>query len=69
MRTHADLGTEVFPFIRSQRITVAGVDVIALRLSFTGDLVWELHCDQTDQPRLYAALLEAGRAIDAGFCP
>jgi len=40
--------------------------VIALRVSFTGDLGWELHCDQADQLRLYEALLEAGRAVDAG---
>ncbi|MDP5358876.1 MAG: aminomethyltransferase family protein, partial [Paracoccaceae bacterium] len=64
--TNADLSSEAFPFMRSQRITVAGVDVIALRVSFTGDLGWELHCDQADQLRLYQALLEAGRAMDAG---
>ena len=64
--TNADLSTEAFPFMRSQRITVAGVDVIALRVSFTGDLGWELHCNQADQVRLYQALLEAGKAVDAG---
>jgi dimethylglycine dehydrogenase len=64
--TNADLSTAAFPFMRSQRITVAGVAVIALRVSFTGDLGWELHCDAGDQLRLYAALLDAGRAVDAG---
>lgn len=64
--TNADLSTESFPFMRSQRITVAGVEVIALRVSFTGDLGWELHCDQADQLALYQALLEAGKAVGAG---
>ncbi len=64
--TNADLGTENFPFMRSQRINVAGVDVIALRVSFTGDLGWELHCDQADQLQLYQALLEAGKEVGAG---
>ncbi|MFA8443124.1 FAD-dependent oxidoreductase [Yoonia sp.] len=64
--TNADLGTENFPFMRSQRISVAGVNVIALRVSFTGDLGWELHCDQADQLRLYQALLEAGKEVGAG---
>lgn len=64
--TDTDLNTAAFPFMRSQRITVAGVAVIALRVSFTGDLGWELHCDQTNQRRLYAALLEAGKAVGAG---
>ncbi|MGJ8622439.1 MAG: GcvT family protein [Yoonia sp.] len=64
--TNADLSTESFPFMRSQRITVAGGDVIALRVSFTGDLGWELHCEAGDQLRLYQALLEAGREVGAG---
>ena len=64
--TNADLSTPSFPFMRSQRITVAGVEVIALRVSFTGDLGWELHCDHADQLRLYEALLEAGKEVGAG---
>ena len=64
--TNADLSTAAFPFMRSQRIEIAGVKVIALRVSFTGDLGWELHCDQADQLRLYEALLEAGKDFDAG---
>ena len=64
--TNTDLSTEAFPFMRSQRITVAGVEVIALRVSFTGDLGWELHCAQADQIRLYDALLEAGKEFGAG---
>lgn len=64
--TNADLSTEAFPFMRSQRITVAGVDVVALRVSFTGDLGWELHCDAADQVQLYTALLDAGKELGAG---
>ena len=63
--TDADLSTAAFPFMRSQRIEIAGVPVIALRVSFTGDLGWELHCDQADQLRLYEALLEAGKSVGA----
>jgi dimethylglycine dehydrogenase len=40
--------------------------VIALRVSFTGDLGWELHCDQDDQLRLYEALLVVGKELGAG---
>jgi dimethylglycine dehydrogenase len=29
-------------------------------------LGWELHCAESDQPRLYSALLEAGKALDIG---
>lgn len=64
--TNTDLSNAAFPFFRSARITVAGVDCVALRVSFTGDLGWELHCAERDQIALYAALLEAGRALGAG---
>lgn len=64
--TEADLGTSAFPFLRSQRIAVAGVPVVALRVSFTGDLGWELHCAVEDQLRLYKALIEAGAAMGVG---
>ena len=64
--TNADLSTAAFPFMRSLRIEIAGVPVVALRVSFTGDLGWELHCEQADQLKLYEALLDAGKAVGAG---
>jgi len=64
--TNADLSNEAFPFMESRRITVAGIDVVALRVSFTGDLGWELHCKAADQVELYDALLKAGNEVGAG---
>ncbi|RUU50777.1 aminomethyl transferase family protein, partial [Mesorhizobium sp. M2C.T.Ca.TU.009.01.2.1] len=64
--TNDDLSNEAFPFMRSRQITVAGVDVVALRVSFTGDLGWELHCHAADQVELYRALLKAGAEVGAG---
>ncbi|SLN13448.1 4-methylaminobutanoate oxidase (formaldehyde-forming) [Roseovarius litorisediminis] len=64
--TNASLATEDFPFMRSQQIELAGVKCLALRVSFTGDLGWELHCATEDQLRLYEALIEAGKDFGAG---
>ena len=64
--TNDSLDTEDFPFMRSRRITLAGIDMVALRVSFTGDLGWELHCDTEDQLELYAALVESGKEFGAG---
>jgi dimethylglycine dehydrogenase len=64
--TDTSLETADFPFMRSAWIKIAGVRALALRMSFTGDLGWELHCDAQDQLRLYEALLEAGREVQAG---
>ncbi|MEM1432384.1 MAG: FAD-dependent oxidoreductase [Pseudomonadota bacterium] len=64
--TDADLSNAGFPFFRSAEITVAGVACIAIRVSFTGDFGWELHCAVDDQVPLYTALLEAARAEGGG---
>ncbi|MGH1578025.1 GcvT family protein [Planktotalea sp.] len=64
--TNASLATDDFPFMRSKWIDLAGIQVLALRVSFTGDLGWEVHCAEADQARLYDVLLDAGHEIGAG---
>ncbi len=64
--TNADLTTENFRFMRSQTIEVAGVECLAIRVSFTGDLGWELHCAVQDQVKLYTALMQAAKDVDGG---
>ncbi|MCY3984350.1 MAG: FAD-dependent oxidoreductase [Roseovarius sp.] len=64
--TNDSLETENFPFMRSKKISFAGVECLAIRVSFTGDLGWELHCGTEDQERLYNALLSIGREFGAG---
>jgi dimethylglycine dehydrogenase len=64
--TNTSLQTEDFAFMHSKTIELAGVTCLALRVSFTGDLGWELHCKAEDQAALYAALLEAGKEFGAG---
>lgn len=64
--SNADLSTENFRFMRSKTIDVAGVKCLAIRVSFTGDLGWELHCAAKDQVQLYTALLSAADEVGAG---
>ncbi|MEO0944527.1 MAG: FAD-dependent oxidoreductase [Pseudomonadota bacterium] len=64
--SQTDFSNAAMPFMRSARIVVAGIECLALRVSFTGDLGWELHCAEADQTALYAALLEAGKTFGAG---
>jgi dimethylglycine dehydrogenase len=42
------------------------VTCLAIRVSFTGDLGWELHCGQADQVKLFTALLDAAKDLDGG---
>ncbi len=65
--TNADLSNDSWKFMQSRQITVAGIDAVALRVSFTGDLGWELYVDEKNQLALYEALLETGK--DLGVRP
>ncbi|OIQ32916.1 MAG: dehydrogenase [Alphaproteobacteria bacterium MedPE-SWcel] len=64
--TNVALDSASFPFMRSKRLMLDGINVLALRVSFTGDLGWELHCATEDQEKLYMTLIHAGRSIGAG---
>ncbi|MEM7091881.1 MAG: FAD-dependent oxidoreductase [Actinomycetota bacterium] len=58
--TDADLTNESFRWLTGQEITVAGVPCIALRVSYIGELGWELHHPIDRMAVLYDALVEAG---------
>ena len=58
----ADLGNEAFPWMSAREIEVAGVPVRALRVSYVGELGWELHHPMEGMETLYDALMEAGAA-------
>ena len=59
----ADLSNEAFPWLSAQDITVAGIPVLALRVSYVGELGWELHADLDRFGELYKAVAEAGKAF------
>jgi sarcosine dehydrogenase len=56
-----DLSNAAFPFGRVQRITVAGAPVLALRVTYVGELGWELHIPVEFAASLYESLMEAGQ--------
>ena len=58
--TDADVSSEAFPFATVQTIGVAGCPVRALRITYMGELGWELHVPVEFATRLYDALLAAG---------
>ncbi len=55
-----NLSATAAPWMSVREVTVAGVAATALRVSFVGELGWELHVDEDDLPALDAALCEAG---------
>ncbi|MCE2482686.1 MAG: GcvT family protein [Alphaproteobacteria bacterium] len=58
--TDADLGNDAFPWLSAGEIEVAGIPVRALRVSYVGELGWELHHPMDRMEALYDAVMAAG---------
>lgn len=65
-----DLSNRAFPFGTWRDIQVAGAPVRALRVTYVGELGWELHVPVEFAQGLYDALMDAGAPlglVDAGY--
>ncbi|MGZ5340865.1 MAG: GcvT family protein [Solirubrobacterales bacterium] len=58
--TPQDLGNEAFPYMSVREITVGDVPVRALRVTYVGELGWELYCPSEYGLGLWRALWESG---------
>ena len=58
--TSDDVSHEALPFARFRTIEVGPVQVLASRISYVGDLGWELHVPIEQGARLWDAIWEAG---------
>ncbi|MFT5203604.1 MAG: glycine cleavage system T protein [Candidatus Aldehydirespiratoraceae bacterium] len=68
--TSADLSNDGFHFGTGQPIEIAGAQVLALRLSYVGELGWELYVPNADSVAVYDAIVEAGTShglVHAGY--
>jgi glycine cleavage system aminomethyltransferase T/glycine/D-amino acid oxidase-like deaminating enzyme len=64
--TDADLSEDGFPFATSRRIEVAGVGLRATRMTYVGELGWELMVPVGEAASVHAALVDGG-ATNAGY--
>ncbi len=60
--TDTDLTTPAFRWLTGREIDVAGVPCLALRVSYVGELGWELHHPLDRMRELYEAVQAAGEA-------
>lgn len=68
--TPADLSNKAFPFATSQEIDFAYAKVLAMRMTYVGELGWELYIPTEFTPGVYDALVAEGEAaglVHAGF--
>jgi dimethylglycine dehydrogenase len=61
--TRQDVSREAFPFFRARELEVGMAPVRALRVSFVGELGFELHHPVEYQRHLYELLLDAGEPL------
>ncbi|XP_042365923.1 dimethylglycine dehydrogenase, mitochondrial [Plectropomus leopardus] len=59
--TDEDMSDAGFKFLHCKSIQLAGVPVRAIRISYTGELGWELYIDQKNMATVYKAMMEAGK--------
>jgi 4-methylaminobutanoate oxidase (formaldehyde-forming) len=67
--TDADLENEAFPFASARTIDLGPATVRAVRITYVGELGWEIHVPTSQAAQLYDTLLAAGRDLrvtDAG---
>jgi dimethylglycine dehydrogenase len=65
-----DFANEAFPFFRARRVEIGKSPVLALRVSYVGELGWELHHPLEHQTVLYDLLCQAGEdlgLVDFGY--
>ncbi len=65
--TDESLESDSFPWLTGKEIEVAGIPVIALRVSYVGELGWELYVAMDQMATLCDQLEEAGEEFEAGW--
>ena len=58
-----DLSNAGFPYLTAKPITVAGIPALALRISYVGELGWEIYAPTERGLALWDALWDAGRSL------
>ncbi|MDP1852194.1 MAG: FAD-dependent oxidoreductase [Candidatus Planktophila sp.] len=65
--TTSDLNHSAFPFMSSQEITLADIKVRATRITYVGELGWEIYAPVADGLTLWKEIIDAGQ--DLGLIP
>lgn len=62
--TEDDISNASFRWLTGRPMRIADFDLRALRLSYVGELGWELHVPMADMPKLFERIMEAGKQYD-----
>jgi 4-methylaminobutanoate oxidase (formaldehyde-forming) len=62
--TDDDVSDSGFPFMHARDIRVAGMPVLAQRVTYVGELGWELYVDPPRAGQIWDRLMASGRLVD-----
>ncbi len=60
----SNLTISAFPWLSAKSVEVAGIDALAIRVSYIGETGWEIHAAMPHMTVIYRALVAAGRDVE-----
>jgi len=66
--TNTDLSHPAFPFMTSQEIEIAGIQVRATRITYVGELGWEIYSSIDNGLNLWEKIIDAGKDFGLTAC-
>jgi glycine cleavage system aminomethyltransferase T len=58
-----DFSNEAFPYLTAQQVTIGDIPVLALRVTYVGELGWEIYAPMEYGLKLWDTLWEAGQSL------
>ncbi len=58
-----DISADAFPYMSQRDMLLAGVPCRLMRIGFTGELSYEIHCPAANSMQVWEAILSAGREV------
>jgi heterotetrameric sarcosine oxidase gamma subunit len=63
-----DFGNDAFPYLDAQQIEIAYAPVLAIRVTYVGELGWELHIPAEFASGVFDRLVDEGRELGLRLC-
>lgn len=64
--TETDMSNKAFKFMDNRMIEIDGIQILALRVAYTGELGWELYVNNDRAVDLYNKIMDAGQKFNIG---
>merc|ERR1719385_127792 len=55
-----------WPFLQARQVKIGEVECLAIRISYTGELGWEIYPKMSDMSAVYSSIMSAGAGLNLG---